>query len=130
MSSVTAGRSSPSDSSSGAPIGGPASTAAAIADCQSSESTSTTAVGRSALPVAGNSALATPAASATASAPPTRIVLRVALDGEAELLGRLVVLRIDARAGAAGRSSSPSEQPPSRPSEQQRDGQATHGGAD
>ena len=50
---VTAGRSPPSESRIGAPIGGPTSTDAAIAPCQSSWSTSTTAVGRSLSPVAG-----------------------------------------------------------------------------
>ena len=130
MSELTAGRSSPSESSSGAPIGGPARTAAAIAVCQSLESTSTTAVGRSALPVAGNRALATPAASATASAPPTRTVLRVAADGKPSFSApcsscpATPELRRAAVAVVSERAATEQTQ------EQQRDGQATHGGAD
>ena len=52
-SSVTGGSSFPSVSRIGAPIGRPDSTEAAIPEAQSSWSTSTTAVGRSASPVAG-----------------------------------------------------------------------------
>ena len=51
--------------------------------------------------MAGNSALATPAASATASAPPTRIVLRVALDGKPSFSAALVVLRLHSQLGRA-----------------------------
>ena len=91
VSAVAGGTELPSASRRGAPIGGPASTDAATADCQSLRSTSTTAVGRSDSFVAGNSALATPAASVVASPPPIRTVLRVAVNGESELLGRPVV---------------------------------------
>ena len=82
VSDVTAGRALPSVRSIGAAIGGPASTDAATADCQSPRSTSTTAVGRSASEVEGKRALATPAASAAASPPATRMVLRVAVYGK------------------------------------------------
>src|SRR4051794_29955255 len=82
VSLVTAGRSPPSLRSSGAPIGVPASTEAVTAPCQSFLSTITTAVGRVASLVEGNSALATPAASLAASPPPTRIVFFVAVEGK------------------------------------------------
>src|SRR4051794_41195142 len=82
---VTAGRSPPSLTSSGAPIGRPASTAPVTAPCQSSLSTSTTAVGRVASLVAGKTAVATPAASVAASPPLTRIVFFVALEGKPSL---------------------------------------------
>jgi hypothetical protein len=75
-------RSLPSDIRSGAPIGGAANTAAVTPACQSSSSTSTTAVGRTVSVVAGKTALATPAASAVASPPPTRIVFFVAVEGK------------------------------------------------
>ena len=131
MSDVTAGSSPPSDSSSGAPIGGPASTAAAIALCQSFESTSTTAVGRSAPPVAGNSALATPAASAAASAPATRIVLRVAVDGKSSPSPPLSPARVAPELGGSAAAVVVAERAAAEQTqEEQRDGQATHGGAD
>ena len=85
VSAVTGERSSPSDTSSGAPIGLAASAAADTPACQSRSSTSTTAVGRVGALVPGKIALATPAASAAASPPPTRIVLRVAVEGKPSL---------------------------------------------
>ena len=110
VSSVTAGSSSPSESSIGAPIGGPASTDAAMPETQSSWSTSTTAVGRSVSPVAGNSAFATPAASAAASPPPTLIVLRVALEGKPSFSVACSSSAVTATCGGVD-SSSPRVQP-------------------
>src|SRR4051795_11743780 len=81
-SEVAAGSLSPSLARSGAPSGCAFSTEPATAPCQSFLSTSTTACGRSLGVVAGNTAAATPARSATGSPPPTRIVLRVATAGE------------------------------------------------
>src|SRR4051794_37957226 len=82
VSEVTGGRESPSVSRIGARRGAVTSAAAATAPCQSSLSTSTTAGGRVSSEVDGKSALATPAASATASLPLTRVVLRVAVTGK------------------------------------------------
>ena len=59
-----------------------ASTAPAIPACQSLPSISATACGRVAREVAGNTARATPAASALASAPPMRVVFFVAVAGK------------------------------------------------
>ena len=84
-SSVIGGSSPPSVSRIGAPIGLAVRTAAVTAPCQSSLSTSTTAVGREVSLVAGNTMLATPAALATASAPPTRTVFLVAVEGKPSL---------------------------------------------
>ena len=119
VSSVTFGSSPLSEISSGAPIGRPASTEAAIALCQSSASTSTTAVGRSLSPVAGNSAPATPAASEAASAPPMRIVLRVALEGKPSLFAASSSPDLTPSCGGL-ESSSPTLQPLSSSSERQR----------
>src|SRR5205807_1796094 len=82
VSDVTAGRPPPSLSRIGARSGAATSDAAATAPCQSFLSTSTTAGGRVSSELEGNSALATPAASAAASLPLTRVVLRVALTGK------------------------------------------------
>src|SRR5438093_7443018 len=82
VSEVTGGRPPPSVSRIGARSGAETSAAPATAPCQSSLSTSTTAGGRVSSEVEGNSALATPAASAAASLPLTRVVLRVALTGK------------------------------------------------
>src|SRR4051794_28533217 len=82
VSEVTGGRESPSVSRIGARSGADTSAAAATAPCQSSLSTSTTAGGRVSSDVDGKIALATPAASAAASLPLTRVVLRVALTGK------------------------------------------------
>ena len=79
VSSVAVGSSELSESRIGAPRG-PVSTDAAMPVIRSSWSTSTMAVGRSASPVAGQR-VGDAAASAAASAPPTRTVLRVALPG-------------------------------------------------
>ena len=57
-------------------------TDAASAACQLSESARTTAAGRLVGPVDGNTACATPAASAVGSAPPTRVVFFVANVGK------------------------------------------------
>jgi hypothetical protein len=111
--SLTAGRSPPSESSSGAAIGAAASTEAVTADCQSSRSTSTTAVGREALPVEGKIAFATPAASETGSSPPTRIVLRVALAGKPSFAAAPESSDFTPSAGEES-SSSPRLQPPAR----------------
>ena len=97
MSSVTAGSSSPSVSRSGAPIGGPARTAAAIAVCQSSgvhEHDGGGPVG-----VAGGreqrAGDAGGVGDRVGAAHPDRVARGGG--GEAELLGGLVVVRIDAQ---------------------------------
>src|SRR3954471_13393899 len=82
VSDETGGSESPSVSRIGARNGAETSAAAATAPCQSSLSTSTTAGGRVSSEVEGKTALATPAASATASLPLTRVVLRVAVTGK------------------------------------------------
>src|ERR687896_915963 len=116
VSSVTGGSWLPSESRSGAPIGGPARTEAAMAVCQSSWSTSPTAVGRSEVPVAGYRAPATPAASAAASLPPTRIVFRVALEGKPSFSAASSSSASTPSCGGREVSSSPSEQPPRKAS--------------
>src|SRR4051812_12248176 len=77
VSDVTAESEPPSVRRIGARSGAAVSGAAATAPCQSSLSTSTTAGGLVSSVDAGNTALATPAASAVASLPLTRVVLRV-----------------------------------------------------
>ena len=83
------------DSSIGARIGGAISTEAAIAACQSSLGARVTAAGWVPGAADGYTASATPAASATGSAPATRVVFLVASDREAELLRGLRGLRAD-----------------------------------
>ena len=78
---VGSGRSPPAETSSGARTGAAISTEAAIAPCQSSSSTSVTAVGRCATLAEGKTASATPAAVVAGSEPPTRVVLLVAKEG-------------------------------------------------
>src|SRR3954469_11364219 len=82
VSEVTAGSESPSVRRIGARSGAATSAPAATAPCQSSLSTSTTAGGRVSSEDEGKMALATPAASAAASLPLTRVVLRVAVIGK------------------------------------------------
>src|SRR3954447_22518623 len=82
VSDVTDGSESPSVSRIGAFSGSATSAPAATAPCQSSLSTSTTAGGRVSSDEDGKIALATPAASAAASLPLTRVVLRVAVIGK------------------------------------------------
>ena len=122
VSAVTAGSSPPSESSSGAPIGLAASAAAVTPACQSSLSTSTTAVGRVASLVPGKTALATPAASAAASPPPTRIVFLVAVEGKPSLAAASSSSEVVPSCGRRWSGSSPSEQPPSPASGRQGDG--------
>src|SRR5215470_19723247 len=78
----TGGNLPPSLSSVGIPSGCAISTAAAIAPCQSFLSTIATACGRFCEEVDGNTAVETPATSATASAPATRVVFFVAVTGK------------------------------------------------
>src|SRR4051812_22439162 len=82
VSEVTDGSESPSVSRIGACSGSATSAPDATAPCQSSLSTSTTAGGRVSSDDEGKIALATPAASAAASLPLTRVVFRVALTGK------------------------------------------------
>src|SRR4051794_13424524 len=82
VSEVTDGSESPSVSRIGACSGSATSAPDATAPCQSSLSTSTTAGGRVSSEDEGKIALATPAASAAASLPLTRVVLRVAVIGK------------------------------------------------
>src|SRR4051812_11671069 len=82
VSEVTAGSPPPSLSRIGARSGAATSAPAATAPCQSSLSTSTIAGGRVSSELDGNTALATPAASAAGSLPLTRVVLRVAMIGK------------------------------------------------
>src|SRR4051812_21389187 len=82
VSEVTVGSESPSVSRIGACSGSATSAPDATAPCQSSLSTSTTAGGRVSSEDEGKIALATPAASAAASLPLTRVVLRVAVIGK------------------------------------------------
>src|SRR4051812_34641899 len=86
-----------------------------MASCQLAWSTSTTAVGRDLLPVAGYPALATPAASEAASPPPTRMVLRVALAGKPSLAAASPSLDLAPSWGGRAPESPPTPQPPSRP---------------
>ena len=81
-SAVAAGIAVGPDSSSGARIGGAISTAEAIAACQSPVDASATAVGWVPGAADGNTARATPAASAAGSAPGTRVVFLVARAGK------------------------------------------------
>src|SRR3954471_16216111 len=101
---VTGGTSPPSVRRIGAPIGAPARTLALTAPCQSPLSTSTTAVGRGAPPVEGKTALATPAASAAGSPPPTLIVFLVAVEGKPSLA--LASLSLDLAPSWGGRLES------------------------
>src|SRR4051812_49698364 len=82
-----------------------------MASCQLAWSTSTTAVGRDLLPVAGYPALATPAASEAASPPPTRMVLRVALDGKPSLAAASLSLDLAPSCGGGPPASPPLLQP-------------------
>src|SRR3954453_11797226 len=79
---VAAGTLPPVVSRIGARSGGANRTLAATPSCQDFVSTRVTAVGRVTSAVPGNAAWAPAAASATASAPPTRVVLRVAKVGK------------------------------------------------
>src|SRR4051794_2975648 len=74
---------------------------AAITDCHFDWSASTTAGGRVSGSVAGKSADATPAASATGSLPLTRVVLRVALTGNPSCSAAFLSLDLAPPAGAA-----------------------------
>ena len=80
--SVAGGSSPRSENSSGARSGADISWAAETATRQSAVSTSVTARGRVSRSREGKTACATPAASAIGSAPPTRVVLRVANAGK------------------------------------------------
>ena len=82
VSAVAGGSEVLPESSTGAWMGGAISTDAAIAACQSSVGASVTAVGWVPAPTDGNTATATPAASATGSAPGTRVVFLVATVGK------------------------------------------------
>src|SRR5919198_3343171 len=82
----------------GTPSGLAISTDAATAPCQLDLSTSAIACGRLSAEVPGNTALTTPATSATASAPATRVVFLVADTGkpslfEADLLPDFALIR-------------------------------------
>src|SRR4051794_40485987 len=79
---LAAGRSVPFESRIGARTVVPARTAAATPTRQSRPSARTTAPGRVDADVAGKTARAAPAASATGSAPPTRVVFFVANAGK------------------------------------------------
>src|SRR2546423_1244702 len=83
---VMPGGLSPSESSPGALVGAADSTPAAPAPCQSPLSTRATAGGRVPGLIAGNTALATPAASEAGSLPGTRVVFFVAVVGEPSCL--------------------------------------------
>ena len=116
-----AGRPPPSLRRIGARSGAATSAPAATAPCQSSLSTSTTAGGRVSSEVEGKIALATPAASAAASLPLTRVVLRVALTGKPSCAAAFLSLDFapfDGTATGAPPPESPelcfSEQPESR----------------
>ncbi len=110
VSAVTGGRSPPSEIRIGAPMGRAVRAAAVTPACQSSLSTSTTAVGLLASLVPGNTALATPAASAAASPPPTRMVFFVAVEGKPSFAA--ASSSPDLVPSWGGRSlSSPTEQP-------------------
>src|SRR4051812_35964323 len=111
VSLVTAGRSPPSVSISGALMGVPARTEAEIASCQLPWSTSTTAVGFESLLVAGKTALATPAASEAAAPPPTPVAVRGALGGEASLAAASLSLDLAPSCGGRPPSSPPMLQP-------------------
>src|SRR5205814_8778822 len=118
---VTGGRLPPSVRRIGARSGADTSAPPATAPCQSSLSTSTTAGGRVSSEVEGKSALATPAASAGASLPLTRVVLRVALTGKPSCAAAFLSLDFapfDGTATGAPPPESPelcfSEQPESR----------------
>ena len=80
------------DSRIGARIGDDISTDEAIAACQSSVGASVTAVGWVPLAAEGYTAIATPAASATGSAPGTRVVFLVAVVGNPSCWAALGVL--------------------------------------
>ena len=80
------------DSRIGARIGEDISTDEAIAACQSSVGASVTAVGWVPLAAEGYTAIATPAASATGSAPGTRVVFLVAVVGNPSCWAALGVL--------------------------------------
>src|SRR5215211_3758267 len=91
----------------GALTGGAVRLAAAIPSRHSSESTSDTASGPDTPPVEGNTASATPAASATGSAPATRVVFLVANSGNPRSCaafgcGRLVWTTILGAGGGGG----------------------------
>src|SRR3954462_14869580 len=101
VSELTAGRPPPSLSRIGARSGAATSAPAAMAPCQSSLSTSTTAGGRVSRELDGKSALATPAASAAASLPLTRVVLRVAVIGKPSCSAAFLSLDLAPPVGAA-----------------------------
>src|ERR1700733_3982083 len=79
---VAAGSAVAPESSTGAPMGGAISTDAAIAACQSPVGASVTTFGWVPGTTDGNTARATPAASATGSLPGTRVVFLVASAGK------------------------------------------------
>src|SRR5215208_6277892 len=111
VSSDTAGRLSSSDRRSGAPNPVPAKTEAATLPCQLSLSTSTTTFGRVVSLVAGQTAPATPATSAIASPPPTRVVFLVAVNGKPRSLAASWSFAFTPIWGGVLPSSSPSEHP-------------------
>ena len=88
-----------------------ASTAPAIPACQSLPSISATACGRVAREVAGNTARATPAASALASAPPMRVVFFVAVAGKPRSCVASASLLLTPTAGARDSGAPPSLRP-------------------
>ncbi len=109
---VTAGSELPSAYRSGAPRGALASAEAASAAGQSCASTSTTACGRVAAVRPGYAVRAMPAASVATSAPPRRVVLRVA-----RLTAPSGVIGVSVRCGPprAVCTRAPLPQPPSSP---------------
>ena len=96
---MTGGSSSPSEISSGAPIGRAVRAAAVTPACQSSLSTSTTAVGRSASLVPGNTALATPGGVGGGVAAAHADGVLGGGGGEAELGGGVLVAGLGAELG-------------------------------
>ena len=101
---VAPGTSPPWVSRIGARRGSEKSTLAATPSCHELASTRVTAPGRVTSAVPGNTAWATAAASATASAPPTRVVLRVAKVGKPSCCGRLGLGALLADLGRRGRA--------------------------
>src|SRR3954452_25110598 len=102
VSDETGGSESPSVRRIGARSGAETSAAAATEPCQSSLSTSTTAGGRVSSEDDGKTALATPAASAVASLPLTRVVLRVAAPGNPSCSAACLSLDLAPVTGAGG----------------------------
>src|SRR6185436_5917770 len=111
VSSDTAGRLSSSDRRSGALKLPPAKTEAATPPCQLSLSTRTTIFGWVVSLVAGQTAPATPATSAIASPPPTRVVFLVAVNGKPRSLAASSSFAFTPIWGGVSPPSSPSEHP-------------------